>query len=266
MVNPCALNPVYLFCKCACGWVCTIKGWVVLESLLLAAEYFAVAYAIRRGIFPILKGLFENVASYQVLHGPVHDWIDQLEYIFYACLVYVGIGVSGALGAILEIEILLWIYAIYLIVTGVLNAKTLWALLQNVLAAEEKFGKACNFVFAGKCKGYIEDLKTYTYAGAGIVLACQSLTLICVGVQIYRIHRKTGSWLFTFCGKGVGRKKHHHQSDEENALDKEISQSLPKQSARVREAVRLREAVPVATFDLPPAESLEGARGTASTS
>lgn len=51
-------------------------------------------------------------------------------------------------------------YALYLIGTAILNAKTIWSLLQSVLAAEEKFGKACNFVFAGKCQGYMEDLKT----------------------------------------------------------------------------------------------------------
>lgn len=44
--------------------------------------------------------------------------------------------------------------------TAVFNARTLWTTLQDVLAAEAKFGKACNFVFQGKCDGYIEDLKT----------------------------------------------------------------------------------------------------------
>lgn len=51
-------------------------------------------------------------------------------------------------------------YALYLIGTAILNAKTMWSLLQSVLAAEEKFGKACNFVFAGKCQGYMDDLET----------------------------------------------------------------------------------------------------------
>lgn len=118
----------------------------MLESLLLAGvsghssghkiraewshrqQYFAAAWAIRRVVFPILKGLFENVLSYQVreevssttlagdlrdcllqvLHGPVHDWIDQIKMIFYGCMIYVAVGVCGALGAIFEIMILLW--------------------------------------------------------------------------------------------------------------------------------------------------------------
>lgn len=91
-------------------------------------QYFAAAWAIRRVVFPILKGLFENVLSYQVrdevsstsqaedlrdsvlqvLHGPVHDWIDQIKIIFYGCMIYVAVGVCGALGAIFEIMILLW--------------------------------------------------------------------------------------------------------------------------------------------------------------
>lgn len=32
-----ALNPCWLAFKLFFGWICTIKGWVVLESLLLAA-------------------------------------------------------------------------------------------------------------------------------------------------------------------------------------------------------------------------------------
>ncbi|TKA53318.1 hypothetical protein B0A53_04336 [Rhodotorula sp. CCFEE 5036] len=250
MVNPCALNPCYLFFKLACGWVCTIKGWVVLESLLLAAQYFAAAWAIRRVVFPILKGLFENVLSYQVLHGPVHDWIDQIKIIFYGCMIYVAVGVCGALGAIFEIMILLWIYALYLIGTAILNAKTIWSLLQSVLAAEEKFGKACNF---------------YSYAGAGFVLACQLLTLVCVLIQIRRIHKKTKSWLFTFCGKGLGRKKHHPKDEEENALEKEIPDGRRRRRKRAAAAdrpsslaqrsrshvQRIRVELPPATFDLP---------------
>ncbi|GAA6017342.1 hypothetical protein JCM8202_005646 [Rhodotorula sphaerocarpa] len=159
MINPCALNPCWLAFELFFGWICTIKGWVVLESLLLAAEYFAAAWVLREAIFPILKGLFENFASYQILHGPVHDWIDMTKTLFYGCKVYVAIGLCGAIGAILEILILLWCYAIYLLVTAVFNARTLWTTLQDVLAAEAKFGKACNFVFQGKCDGYIEDLK-----------------------------------------------------------------------------------------------------------
>ncbi|POY70806.1 hypothetical protein BMF94_6218 [Rhodotorula taiwanensis] len=165
MVNPCAFNPCWLLLHFLCGWVCTIKGWVVLESLLLAGGYLAAARALRRVVFPILKGLFENVLSYQVrsapvvLHGPVHEWIVLTKTMFYGCLVYIGIGLCGIIGAMFEVAVLLWGYAIYLICTGILNARSVWTVLQSVLKAEKDFGKACNFVFQGRCDGYIEDLK-----------------------------------------------------------------------------------------------------------
>lgn len=58
----------------------------------------------RRLCWPDSDGAF----FLQVLHGPVHDWIDQIKVIFYGCLIYVAIGICGALGAIFEIMILLW--------------------------------------------------------------------------------------------------------------------------------------------------------------
>ena len=61
-------------------------------------------------------------------------------------------------------------YALYLIGTAILNAKTIWSLLQSVRAAEEKFGKACNFVFAGKCQGYMEDLKTASLSQTSLLV------------------------------------------------------------------------------------------------
>lgn len=59
-------------------------------------------------------------------------------------------------------------YAIYLICTGILNARSVWTVLQSVLKAEKDFGKACNFVFQGRCDGYIEDLKLARPETAGM--------------------------------------------------------------------------------------------------
>lgn len=67
----------------------------------------------------------------------------------------------------------------------------------------------------------------YSYAGAGFVLICQSVTLICVAIQIHRIHEKTGSWLFTLCGRGVHGRRHRNIHAAEEDAEKALGISMP---------------------------------------
>ncbi|GAA5937955.1 hypothetical protein JCM3775_002406 [Rhodotorula graminis] len=208
-------------CQLACGWICTIKGWVVLESLLLAGTYFAAAYVLRELVFPPLKDLFENFLVYQVLKDPLGTWIADVKVLFYGCMLYVAVGVAGLVGAILQIQILLWAYAIYLLVTLGLNAKKLWDVLQSILGALDGLKKACGIVsapFGGDCDAFFRKLDYFMYGGAGFVFLCQALTLICVLVLIRRTYKKTQSLLWTFCGHTCGGSRRSSSNDLEQAI------------------------------------------------
>ncbi|GAA6057404.1 hypothetical protein JCM3770_000749 [Rhodotorula araucariae] len=208
-------------CQLLCGWICTIKGWVVLESLILAGTYFIAAYVLREVIFPILKGLFENFVIYQFAHGILGEWIADVKVLFYGALLYIAIGVAGLAGAILQIQILLWVYAGYLLVSLGVNAKKLWEVLQSILGALDDLKKACGIVsapFGGDCDAFFQKLDYYMYGAAGFVFLCQALTLVCVLVLIRRNYKKTHALLFTFCGHTCGGSRHSSSNDLEKAI------------------------------------------------
>ncbi|BGP05108.1 hypothetical protein NBRC10512_005117 [Rhodotorula toruloides] len=267
-------------------WVCTIKGWVVLQSLLLASEYFAICWALRYVVFPLLKSCFENFLVYQILHGPLGNWITLVKAAFYASLACFGAGIAGIIGALFEIQILLWLYAIYLLGAGAIGAKKLYDTLQSVLAEIDNVKSACKKVpgifsaFGIDCDTTFDKLQTYTWIGAGILLLCQSLTLICVVVLIRRIHKRTGFWLFTFCGHPRRKKGQQQADDGENLLGKiplgrqrrraiaslraaRSSASGAGSTATVREKVA---SLPPAEFELPRRRSRRDERRKASRS
>ncbi|BGP21980.1 hypothetical protein JCM10295v2_000857 [Rhodotorula toruloides] len=234
----CLCLPPFLY-----TWICTIKGWVVLQSLLLASEYFAICWGLRYVVFPLLKSCFENFLVYQILHGPLGNWIILVKAAFYASLACFGAGLAGIVGALCEIQILLWLYAVYLLGSGVVGAKKLYDTLQSVLADINDVQSACKkvpgifSVFGINCDTSFDKLQTYAYVGAGILLLCQFLTLACVVVLIRRIHKRTGFWLFTFCGHPRRKKGEQESDDEENLLGK-----LPLGRQRRRNLASLRAA------------------------
>ncbi|BGP37025.1 hypothetical protein JCM10450v2_000935 [Rhodotorula kratochvilovae] len=267
-------------CQLFCGWICTIKGWVVLESLILAATYFVAAYVLREVIFPVLKDLFQNWFVYQFAKDLLADWIADVKLLFYGALVYIAIGVAGLLGAILQIQILLWIYAAYLLVSLGVNAKKLWDVLQSILDALDDLKKACGIVsapFGGNCDAFFQKLDYYMYGGAGFIFLCQSLTLTCVLVLIRRNYKKTHSLLFTFCGHSCGggggkSRKGSSEKDLEKAIPlgrrrRGAARALLQRADAQDEKAPLRErvaALPRSSFELErrrPAEKRRGAAG-----
>lgn len=92
------------------------------------------------------------------------DWITLVKSAFYASLVCFGAGIAGMLGAILEIQILLWLcvtvpfaqaivadaransYSIYLLGSGIIGAKKVYDALQSVIAKIDDVKSACKKV------------------------------------------------------------------------------------------------------------------------
>ncbi|CEQ40454.1 SPOSA6832_02070, partial [Sporobolomyces salmonicolor] len=161
------------------------------------AEYFAFAYVLRKVVFPVLKSLFENFVVYPFFHRPLATWITDM---FYFCLAYTAIGLAGLIGALFEIQLLLWPYVVYLVVAWsaserclvylrvtdlfrlnrALNAKKAYEVLESVLAEEDDLNKAwqahffprCHQtnsniaagLFGGNCDGMFSKIKEYSYA------------------------------------------------------------------------------------------------------
>jgi hypothetical protein len=106
------------------------------------------------------------------------------------------------------------------------------------------------------------------------------LTLICVVVLIRRIHKRTGFWLFTFCGHPRRKKGQQQADDEENLLGKiplgrqrrrnlaslqsaRLSSNGAGSTSTVREKVA---SLPQAEFELPRRRSRRDERRKASRS
>lgn len=47
-------------------WICTVRGWAVLQSLMMCTEYGIACWILRRVVFPILAKLFQNIIMYNV--------------------------------------------------------------------------------------------------------------------------------------------------------------------------------------------------------
>lgn len=67
---------------------------------------------------------------------------------FYAFLVYTGVGGAGLLGALFNIQILLWIYAAYLLVTWAVNAYQMYQTIKSILDLQSQLEDACSKVRA----------------------------------------------------------------------------------------------------------------------
>ncbi|GAA5936944.1 uncharacterized protein JCM15063_000105 [Sporobolomyces koalae] len=218
------------------GCICSIKGVVVVCSAGLAGSYFIAAYYLREVVFPPLKIMHEFWPSYMAScssfrgsiafadstlvistlfeqaikygHIPVMDWIHDIQFMFRGALCYVAIGLAGLLGALLEVELFLWAYAVYL--CGSATVTKLWSVLKGILEKQDDLRKSCNA--AGKLMGFncdakFDEAKLATKIGAGVVGLLLLTTLLCTLWMIRTIHRETGAWLFTFCGEPCGRSR-----------------------------------------------------------
>ncbi|BGP13105.1 hypothetical protein JCM10213v2_001024 [Rhodosporidiobolus nylandii] len=231
-----------------CSWICSIKGWVVLQSLILSAEYFAAAYVLREIVFPVLKGLFENIGFF---HSILEPWIKDVKVLFYGALLYFLIGIAGLIGALLEMAFLLIPYAIYLVVGFIIAAKKTYAVFQSVLDAEKDLKKACNIMsglFGGNCNDTFDEIRNYTYGAAAAVTLVQASTLICTLLLIRRIYKKTGT-IFTCCGHACGGGRHKSSSND-------LEKALPlgrahRRALTVQERREKVSQLPNAAFSLP---------------
>ncbi|GAA6009843.1 hypothetical protein JCM11491_000835 [Sporobolomyces phaffii] len=218
------------FDVCCCLF--SAKGIVVICSGLLAATYLGVAYVLRKVAFPMLKKLHENWLSYMVIkyaHIPVMDWISEikvvqlfLEFISYLSGRY---GLAGLLGALFEVQLLLYPYVVYLCGSAYLSGKKVYDLVQDFLKFQNKLLESCNkvggvlglncdeeFATAKKASPPIygfaakTDVYRMTLTGGIVIALLMCTTLFCSIKLIYNIHRDTGAWLFTFCGASRGFK------------------------------------------------------------
>ncbi|GAA5905393.1 hypothetical protein JCM6882_003147 [Rhodosporidiobolus microsporus] len=245
-------------------WICTVKGWVVLQSGILGFGYLAACYVLRRIAFPFLKGTFEQEEVYNLvpaLRDPILGWIADVKVLFYGALGYAAMGLAGIVGAIFQIGILLVPYAIYLLVSWLAAAKKIWDVLQTVLAMWDKLHEACNvaaFVFGGNCDESFETVTNYSYLGAGVLTLLQATTLICTIVLIRRNKKKTGSYLFTFCGHACGGSRKSADNDLEKGIPlgrrRRGAQRALLASGGARDEAVLRAekiaTIPTATFSL----------------
>ncbi|GAA5969359.1 hypothetical protein JCM3765_001280 [Sporobolomyces pararoseus] len=197
------------------GCVFSVTGIVVICSGSLAISYFAACYALRYVAFPFLKSLHENWASYFVIkysHIPVMDWINDIKLVFLNCLINSGIGFAGLFGALWEIQMFLWPYVGYLCISA--SGEKMYTIVKGLLDFEDEVRDACNKVggiLGINCDEKIDNAKLYTSIAGAIIALLMCTTLICACVMIYRIHRETGSYLFTFGGRvccgGDGRQR-----------------------------------------------------------
>ncbi|GAA5830575.1 hypothetical protein JCM11251_002518 [Rhodosporidiobolus azoricus] len=235
-------------------WICTVKGWVVLQSAVLAGGYLAVAWALRRVAFPRLKGIFENEALYNFvppLREPLLTWIADVKDLFYGALAYFAMGFAGLVGAVLQIGILLVPHAVYLLISWFAAAYKIWTVLQTILKSWDDLGKACNkassFFGQGSCDETFDKYKQQAQAGAGVLTFLQATTLICVIVLIRRNKKKTGSYFFTFCGHPCGRR---NRKSKENDLEKGIPVGRRRRGASRTLLQEKVAALPSAEFSL----------------
>lgn len=77
---------------------------MVLQSVIMAAGYFALAWALRRPVWNFVAALYQNVISYNVLKGILNQWIPKIKWHFRFALAYAVIGACGAIGAILSAQ------------------------------------------------------------------------------------------------------------------------------------------------------------------
>ncbi|GJN87692.1 hypothetical protein Rhopal_000647-T1 [Rhodotorula paludigena] len=169
---------------------------------------------------------------------PLKNWITQLKWAFYGALGYIALGISGVLGAILAIQLLLWIFTAYLAVSFAINVYAAVKTLQSIFAVLDDLHKACDFLpalfWGGDCDGFFSMIDKVIYGGAGVVLLFQSLTLICALLLIRRINKKTGRCCFTFCGHPRDKKR----KQLENSLDKEIPYGRRRRVAGTRQLAK----------------------------
>ncbi|GAA6041674.1 hypothetical protein JCM8097_003078 [Rhodosporidiobolus ruineniae] len=245
---------------CLLPCLLSVKNWVAFASFILAAGYFAGAYVLREVIFPLLKTFFEEWLSYQILHSLLEEWVADVKLMFYGALAYVAIGLAGCIGAILEVGVLLIVYAIYLLITFGINAWKIWTVLQSVLDAEADVKKACNVIIGvlslgtGNCNDSFAKLEKWSWIGAGAILFLHSITLICVLVLLHRIKKETGTFFLTFCGHRCGgRGKKSTQHDLEKAIPAGRRRRGGARTAllQAREGEKTAAALPDAVFAIP---------------
>ncbi|GAA5879321.1 hypothetical protein JCM16303_003164 [Sporobolomyces ruberrimus] len=203
--------------------ICSAKGIVIICSAFLAATYLAVCYVLREIAFPVLKKIHENWLSYMVIkysHIPVMDWIEDIKIMFQGALIYASIGLGGLLGALFEVQLLLWPYCVYLCVSA--SGKKVYEVALSFIEFQDKIKEACNKagdVLGFNCDEEFATVKTYTYVGGAIVALLMCTTLFCTLWLIRTIHKQTGSYLFTFCGAACGGDQ-KGSDDESNSLEK----------------------------------------------
>ncbi|ORY90746.1 hypothetical protein BCR35DRAFT_328507 [Leucosporidium creatinivorum] len=166
----------------------------------MCAEYFAVAWVLRRIVWNFVAYAFETFLTYNAFKDILNEWIPIIKQWFYFCLGYSIIGFCGAVGAITGFLPILWVYLVYLLVTWGINAYQMYLRVKAILGLEDTIKTACDtvgvFMNLGNCDDLFGKIKEYTYGGAAAVLLLQGTTLLCTGILIRREYLKTG-FLFT---------------------------------------------------------------------
>ncbi|KAM0787925.1 hypothetical protein ACM66B_006131 [Microbotryomycetes sp. NB124-2] len=199
-------------------WICTVRGWVVLMSAFMTVEYFGIAWVLRRIVWKVVAGLYENIVSYNIFKGLLSEWIPVIKRDFYVCLGYSAVGVFGFLGALFNAQLFLWVYAIYLLGSWIVNAMEIIKVTGKIVDLEEKVNEACNFVgklFDADCDGFFDKVQTYTIAGCAVVL-------------VRRNYLKTGYMFTTWFASAkqvehrareMEEKKEHHEQKKRQKHD-----------------------------------------------
>ncbi|KAK4052131.1 hypothetical protein OIV83_002425 [Microbotryomycetes sp. JL201] len=130
-------------------------------------------YVLRRIVWKVVAALYENIISYNIFKGLLNEWIPIIKRDFYVCLVYTVVAVCGFIGALLNVQLFLWM---------IVNAMEIVKVAGEIVELEEKVNEACNFVgklFDADCDGFFDKVQTWTIAGCAAVLGIAALTLIC---------------------------------------------------------------------------------------
>ena len=76
MLTTCLFDPIQFIPTplAFVSWICTVRGWVFLQSLIMCGLYFAAAWVLRRVVWKFVAGAFENFISYNVLKVGRKKW------------------------------------------------------------------------------------------------------------------------------------------------------------------------------------------------
>lgn len=94
------------------------QGGRILVLIFNGLQQYGVGcWCIKKILWPVIAEAFQNFILYQFAAGLLQEAVDWCKRVFYICLGYFGIGFFGLIGAIGSIQIMLWPYFIYLLIS-----------------------------------------------------------------------------------------------------------------------------------------------------